>query len=433
MKTSESKLKIIAIILFAILLIVFIFILFQKKDPLYENTMNQSANLKIDIDRDDFDDTDASPSSNLEMYPPTHNSERDTESIKVSNFPKPTLVNPSAFGFTKVIDLPGIGVRASFPEDAKVYYINPSTDYQVYNSSISFAFSLYDYQGGSRRSWFRSVIGRSESVFEPFSANNHEGYLSISKDSEGNLYDLYYFTVARKNKMLLIKFTSSYDKRALDKFKSFLSALFIIEPNPQGIARSDQMDFNLYRWSENKKIAWEDANLGVRVIVPEWIEIRIVKGRTTDGDLESEWKKVYPEVNRRDFFYANRQFNGITVFTKKFYIFFLGPEYNGKTFDDIANDLLLGAGSCSEGWKRSTSECQDRTSCYTRNDVVKNLVIRKTAKLGPYTGQLRGINASFSQKYDCREDEMWIIQAKNKEYIVSTIDPNGEMIKLEGF
>ncbi|HQM15796.1 MAG TPA: hypothetical protein PLM16_01165 [Candidatus Woesebacteria bacterium] len=140
----------------------------------------------------------------------------------------PQVISPATYGFTKVTDLPGIGARASFSDKATVHDSNPQTAYYVDlpDSSVHLAFTLYDYQGGSRRTWFlQNIGGYPESTFEAFGANNHQGYLVFSKDLSGNIYNLTYFAVIRTNKMLVVNFDGSQSHQTLEEFKSFLSTI----------------------------------------------------------------------------------------------------------------------------------------------------------------------------------------------------------------
>jgi hypothetical protein len=356
---------------------------------------------------------------------------------------KPSVTAPATFGFTKIIDLPGIGVRASFPENTKVSYFDPKTNYTANLPDSWLNFSIYDYHGGSRRSWFRNNIGRTESTLEAFGANNHQGYLSISKDSSGNIYDLYYFAVVRTNKMLVVQYGINYppgpDKSTLERFKSFISTIQIITPNLQGIERSDQAKFETQRWSDTRKTVWERPDFGLRITAPEWIASRIPKTKKEDGTWEySEWSRIYPEAKSSRFAYGGEETDGVVItglFFGGTHLAFLNQKYTGKTFSEVVNSLLPGAGFCSTEWKNSKAECGDiyPDYCYTKDEVIQSLVLRKTAKFGPYTGQLRGINASFSQKRDCRGEDIWLIQAKGGQFVLSTIYPDSETIRLEGF
>ena len=352
---------------------------------------------------------------------------------------KPNVTAPATFGFIKTIDLPGIGVRASFPENTKISYFDPKTSYSANLPDSWLNFSIYDYQGGSRRSWFRDNIGRPESTFEAFGANNHQGYLSISKDSSGNIYDLYYFAVVGTNKMLVVQYGTGVDSQKLDKFKSFISTLQIIGPNLQGIERQDQAKFETQRWSDIRKMVWERLDLGLRVTTPEWIESRIPKSKKDDGTWEySEWSRIYPEAKTSRFAYGGEETDGVVItglFFGGTHLAFLNSKYTGKNFNEVINSLLPGAGFCSIEWKNSKSECGDiyPDYCYTKDEVIQSLVLKRTGKFGPYSGQLRGINASFSQRRDCRGEDIWLIQAQGGQFVLSTIYPDSETIRLEGF
>lgn len=351
---------------------------------------------------------------------------------------KPSVTAPSTFGFIKAIDLPGIGIRALFLENTKITYTDPKTNYMANFSDGGIYFSIYDYFGGSRRVWFRENIGRPEGTFESFGANNHQGYISYSKDSSGNLYDLYYFSVVRTNKMLVVNYGVGVGNLNLERFKSFISTLQIIEPNLQGVERQDQTKFETQRWSDTRKTVWERPDLGLWVTAPEWIESRIPKAKKTDGTWEySEWSRIYPEAKASRFVYGGEETDGVVIsglFFGGTHLAFLNSKYTGKSFNEVVNSLLPGAGFCSTEWKNSKSECGDiyPDYCYTKDEVIQSLVLRKTAKFGSYTGQLRGINASFSQKRDCRGEDIWLIQAKGGQFVLSTIYPDSETIRLEG-
>ena len=101
----------------------------------------------------------------------------------------------------------------------------------------------------------------------------------------------------------------------------------------------------------------------------------------------------------------------------------------------MANSILPGAGSCSQSWKNSKSECGEihPDYCYTKDEVVQSLLLKQTASFGPSTGQLRSIRADFNYKRDCRAEDEWLIKAKNGRFVVSSILDNDETIWLEGF
>jgi len=361
-----------------------------------------------------------------------------TEEEQIVVSPAITKVTPPAtFGYTKIIDLPGIGIRALFPPNTRISYSDPSTHYIASAGPYdTVSFTIKDYSGGSRRSWFRENYGWPNNLFESFSAKNHSGYISYFKDQNGNPSGpFFYFSLIRPNKMLVVESSNSTSSNYffatnIVKFKSFLSTIQIITPNPQGVQRPDQFKIESnQRWSEIRKTVWEREDLGLRVTAPEWIESRYITKMNEDGTWTySPWVRIYPEAKTEgnQLIISGLIFGGTSLR-------FLDAKYTGKSFNEVVNEILPGAGFCSTGWKISKSECTNPDYCYTKDEVIKNLILRKTAKFGPYTGQLRGINSAFSQKRDCRGEDIWLIQARGGQFVLSTIYPDGETIRLEGF
>lgn len=239
--------------------------------------------------------------------------------------------------------------------------------------------------------------------------------------------------------MLVVDYGADRNNQKLDKFKSFISTLQIIEPNLAGIERDDQIKFDNQRWSDTRKTVWERSDLGLRVTASEWIESRLPKRRKEDGAWEySEWSRIYPEAKTSKFTDGGEETGDVDITGLPFggtHLMFLNQKYTGKTINEVVNSILPGAGFCSTEWKNSKSECGNRPLdyCYTKDEVIQSLLLRKTAKFGPYTGQLRGINASFSQKRDCRGEDIWLIQVNGGQFVLSTIDPDSDTIRLEGF
>ena len=107
-------------------------------------------------------------------------------------------------------------------------------------------------------------IGFPGNIFESFGANNHEGYISYFKDTDGNINNIYYFSVIRDNKMFVIytSFQEYNNINNLEKFKSFVSTVQMLEPNLQGVVRPDQTKYETERWSDTRKTVWERTDLG---------------------------------------------------------------------------------------------------------------------------------------------------------------------------
>lgn len=349
----------------------------------------------------------------------------------------PQFAPPATYGFVESTDLPEIGVRALLPENSKVYYradLQKEYDIDFPEKYTGVSFTIYDYSGGGRRTWFRTNIGRPGSVYESFGSNNHQGYITYFKDTDGILYDLYYFTVVRSNKMLVVRYDAAIHHSELDKFRSFVSTVSITDVQEETIENKRK------RFSETRKTIWENADYGLRIIALEWIEDRYIIKKNEDGSVEySEWKKTYPEVSFYEGEHGYGEGKGKSIYVKGFYsaggaaIYLLSSEYTGETFTDVINDVLPAAGYCMDEWDDPISECKGRPYCYAKNEVIENLVLRKTAQFGPYPAQLRGINTAFSVENDCRGSDIWLIQAKGGQYALSIMSPDGEDFKLEGF
>lgn len=344
----------------------------------------------------------------------------------------PKFAPPATFGFVESADLPEIGVRALFPENTNVNYYDYEDKYYIDlpEKWTALYFTIYDYAGGGRRTWFRKNIGRPGSIYENFGS----GYITYFKDTDGGLYDLYYFAVVRSDKMLVVKYEAEINNSALEKFRSFVSTISIID------VKEDEAEVETKRSSDTRKTIWEEVDYGLRVIAPEWIEERYITNRNEDGPVEySEWKKTYPEVSFYEGEHGYGEGEGKSIYVKGFYsaggaaIYLLSSEYTGKTFTDVINDILPGAGYCMDEWDDPVSECKGRPYCYAKNEVIENLILRKTAQFGPYTAQLRGINTAFSVENDCRGSDIWLIQAKGGQYALTLMNPDGKDFKLEGF
>lgn len=350
---------------------------------------------------------------------------------------KPKVTDPNTLGFTKLIDLPGIGIRAAFPVDTKISYYNPSVGYTSESPKLQISFTIQDYDGGSRRSWYSNTYGSNGVTFEPFGANNHQGYISYIKSQDNSLYRVSYFSTLNTKRMLVLDIWGQ-DSNDLEKIRSFLSTMKIINPNTSGVERSDQEKRENLRWSDTRTTLWKDDSLGLRITTPEWVESRITKGKKSDGSWEyGEWTRFAPITKTSQS--SSGKLESIWVIGEQFYmkyIALLSSSYNTKSFAEVVTAELLGAGGCANEWSDTAPNCGPDSNpdfCYSRSDIERNLKLVKSAKVGPYTAQLRGMNTNMSQKWDCREGAIWLIKAKNGQFVKSSISPDGELDRIEGF
>ena len=199
---------------------------------------------------------------------------------------------------------------------------------------------------------------------------------------------------------------------------------------------TQQPDADTVRYSEERIVLWEDANLGLRVTAPEWIEYRYAIEKQNNGTWKySEWRREYSQGM---FYYGVRNaFGNITGHFGPLNWGFeiLNEKYTNKSFEEVAHESLLSAGYCSTSWRETKSECINQAFCYTKDEVIKNLILRKTGKFGPYSAQLWGINKSFSDQMDCRGENTWLIQAKGGVHVILRpyIYFDRDIIRLEGF
>ena len=347
--------------------------------------------------------------------------------------------NSTNYGFAKLIDLPGIGVRAKFPQDTKISYRSRTSYYQAnFDGKKEIVFTMHDFPGGSRRAWFaKEILSGSSGDYEAFSSQNSSGYIySNTKSQYSSAYSYYYFTVVG-NKMLVIR-TDPTDMD-LNKFKAFIKTVELINTNPVGVERADQNNYETMRWSDQRKVIWEDTKLGLRITGPEWIESRLYRTTDTGEVVFSDWTRTNTVALASEFGYGKSESGqGFVISGPPFggtHIYFLDSKYTGQSFDVVASEILPGAGYCAGGWSESLADCASDNPdfCYTKSDVLKNLKLYKTEKFGPYTGQMRELNSDFSAIRDCRGENIWLIKAKGGQYVMSTIYPSSETIKLEGF
>ena len=184
--------------------------------------------------------------------------------------------------------------------------------------------------------------------------------------------------------------------------------------------------------SDIRKTIWEKEDYGLRITAPEWTKKRSVI--TNDDGSLGYTDLTYPEAKVR-YYDTNER-----IYISGFYsggrsaIQLLDQKYTGKTFTYVINDILPGTGFCANEWDPSAPECEiEYHACYSKDEVIENLILRKTEKFGLYIAQLRGLNAEFSSKNDCRAEDIWLIQAKDGQFVLSEIGPDEEEFRLEAF
>lgn len=380
------------------------------------------------------------------------NTESIPSAIESQNSPSPlatsksdvtqTKVNPpEQYGFTKVIDLPVIGVKAKFTEDSKAF-LESDKYYFVGINSDGIAISLEVYDGGGRRAWFQKRYGNYADTFEPFSTIGHSGYIAylkngIDKDHKGFFY---YFTAISSSQMLLVQGYNSVDGdkyfgEDLNKFKSFISTVEltnkVISPNSE-IKNSD-----LFKWSDNRKILWEDSLLGLKITGSEWVDYRTTNGRNVDGSWNfTEWNRNYLVAKTFQSTFYSRKVENVSIqvgYGSPNFLNIFTENYQNQEFSYVVYDMLLPGGFCSQEWKESKDQCGDVAYCYTKDEVIKNLELIKSQKIGSLDVQLRSIDKNFDFQMDCRGNDTWLIKAKNGQFVASNIYPDSEILKLESF
>jgi hypothetical protein len=338
----------------------------------------------------------------------------------------PTQVKPpKTFGYTNPTDLHGIGIRASFPKGATISYYDPTSSYTATMGKYDTVnLSLQNYSGGGRRDWFLANHGWPNNTFKPFTANNHSGYVSYHRDSAGKISGpFFYFTVVRSDKMLLI---TSYDNtnsvyffaKDLERFKSFLSTVQTTEPNLGGVDPSrKQKDETRRRWSDMRQTVWESSDLGLKITAPEWSEHRVSENE--------EWMRMAHKA----------QVLGNTIWITDVMTYprleILDDEYIGKSFKQVIEGVLPGAGFCNKEWKESKTDCESPDYCYTRDEVVQNFILKETIAIGSLQAQRWALRADFSWENDCRSQNEWLIRTKNGGFIVTNVYPSGNIIRIE--
>lgn len=377
------------------------------------------------------------PSSSVSLPPSSQ------EAVKPVSYQKTSVTTPSEFGFAESLDLNGIGVKAKFPQDVNLslqqenFYVAKAGNYDTVT------FELKNYDGGGRRAWFQKEYKYyKDYAFLAFNGKNHSGYIAYSKTPQNKYPGSYfYFTAASSSKMLVIHGTNDINGAGIffggniEKFKSFLSTVELISAQ-NTVLESYPQGSDIYRWSDTRKTVWEDADLGLKITTPEWTESRYTRGRDANGKFTyTEWARVYPDAKVYDSTYFSESIRKVEVsgnYMGAQTLSILSAKYQGRPLSDVGSELLISAGFCASEWKNSKSECPGPDYCYTRDEVLQNLKVEKQIKIGSLDAQLRTLNQDFSYKNDCRPENIWLIKAQNGQFVLSSIYPDSESIRLEG-
>ena len=362
------------------------------------------------------------------------------EVVKSNTDQRTPVIPPDKFGFTKTLELKEIGIKAKFPQNVNNVSLQEDNFYVIKASEPdTVTFFLKDYDGGGRRTWFQKEYPWTKNYAnDSFIGKNHSGYIAYATKPEERPGAFFYFSAVSSNKMLIVegfnvRDTSVFFGSDFEKFKSFLSTIELTSVS-NVVLDSYPKFSDLFRWSNTRKTVWEDASLGLKITTPEWTESRYNKGRDENGkNTYTDWTRQYPEAKTYDTIYYSENVKRVNISSGVFYQYLniLPSKYQDQSFSDVANKLLIPAGFCSTEWKSSKSECINPNYCYTRDEVVQNLIVKKQIKIGSLDAQLRNMNKDFSNNNDCRSEDTWMIKAKNDQFVLSSISPDSETTRLE--
>ncbi len=378
------------------------------------------------------------PSTNLPLSEPSPSPEQE---LKQGAQQKATVYTPSEYGFTKTMELKAIGVKAKFPEHAKSSLFQEKF-YVIKSGQDEATFSLKNYDGTGRRAWFQNNYPYAKNyVLEPFTGQGHNGYIAYAKLEKDLPGGFFYFSAINSTAMLVVNGSDYVDHQSvffshdLQRVKNFISTIELTAL--QNTKLSDLTISDLYRWADIRKTIWEDSSLGLKITAPEWVEMRYTKERDENGKYTfTDWSRAYPEAK----IYENSDskvtgyIKSISVtgaYTSSPNLNILSAAFIGKTFSDVVNEKLIPGGFCAQEWKNSKSECTDIHYCYTKEEVLNNLILKKQIKIGVLDAQLRSMNENFSSTNDCRSEDTWLIKSSNGQYVVSSILPEGGTFRLE--
>lgn len=343
-------------------------------------------------------------------------------------------ISPPSYDFSKPFEMEGIGVKVSLPPATAVTMQQENMYVAKMGQDDCVTFMLKDYDRGGRRAWFlKEYPFASKYQIEPFAGRGHEGYIAYAKLPEDTPGGFYYFTV-RDNKMFVINgcnymgAQSTFFTSDIAKFKSFLMSVEFIKTKKVEIEEYDVS--HVYRYSEIRKTIWEDKDLGIKLTAPEWTEFRVPSGQYDENGksiYNGDWSRTYAEgrvYDSQDIGGVSKRIDVAGTFAPYTYLEVLAAKYIGKTSVEVAEDLLLPAGFCAGEWKESKAACSNPDYCYTKADVLQNMIVKSRISKGSLTAELRNLNEAFSHKNDCRSVDTWLIKGKNGHYMRTNLTPD---------
>ncbi len=400
--------------------------------------------------RTDVSDKVVSKTDYLLSRTPTPNTALLTEKPNEAGSNTRVFVDPpEKYGFTESITLEGIGVRAQFPPNATVSLEEVNMYVVSVSESDQVTLALKSYDGGGRRAWFQDEYPwASEYLTEPFVGEGHSGYISYAVQEKDLPGPFFYFAVIG-DRMLVVSGNnyisnnlnptagnnSVFFTTDIQKFKSFLSGIEVIAPKATELETFPKMS-DLFRWSDTRKTIWDNSTLGLKITAPEWTESRFTRGRDADGKfIYTEWTRAYPKAQTDSIPYLSDTVSRTQVtggYMSSQFLTQLPARFQGKTFAEVADEALIAGGFCATGWKNSRDECENLTNyCYTRNEVVQHLTMKKEFQIGSHDVQLRSMDRDFSNTNDCRSEDVWLVRAANGQYVTSEISPDADTMRLE--
>ena len=355
--------------------------------------------------------------------------------------PQPSPV-PQTYDFSESLEMKSIGAKALFPAGTKLTLQETNMYVAKIGNDDTVTFILKNYDGKGRRAWFaREYPFTAKYTIEPFQTSSHEGYIAYASRPEDTPGSFFYFTSVNGSTMFVVNgfnyggANSVFFSSDINKFKQFLTNLKFINKTSVKIENTDIS--HVYRYSDNRITLWEDKLAGIKITGPEWTEFRVPSGQyDTDGRAiyNGDWNHTVSGVREYKLDGTNGYVHQVDVqggFAPYISLSILSDEYNKLDFSGVVSKLLLPSGFCSSEWKESKSICTDSNYCYTRQEVLNNLIVKKNIKSGGIAAELRSMNQSFSSQNDCRAEDTWLIKTKDGRFISTDLNPDGQDFRWE--
>lgn len=352
------------------------------------------------------------------------------------------MYSPEKYGSTNRLEMKGVGINALFPDNVTLTIQEKNMYVAKVNENDTVTFRLLDHNNEGRRAWFLKEYPFAEKYqIESFEGTGASGYIAYARLPEDSPGGFFFFTNLNSQKMLVINGfnylggSSVFFGADIEKFKSFISTVKFIPI--QTITLETHSVGNLYRWSDTRKTLWADVALGIKLTSPEWAEFRQA---TSQYDLNgkiiysSDWFRTTPDIRAysdKDDPSIQKRIDILGTYGPYTNLAILSTEYSTKTFQEIVTEKLLPAGFCATEWKTTKASCTNPDYCYTKEEVLKNLIVKKELQLGELTAQLRGMNTAFSEKNDCRAQDTWLIRGTNGQYMTSGVSPDSKDFRWE--